>query len=43
MISDTSLYSLAIFLGSLSMLLIVLYHTLDINGFFDDDVKEHNL
>ncbi|KAK5118224.1 hypothetical protein LTR85_008204 [Meristemomyces frigidus] len=32
MISDASLYSLAIFLGSASMLLIVLYHFLEINA-----------
>lgn len=32
MISDNDLYSLAIFLGSLSMLLIVLYHFLEINA-----------
>lgn len=32
MISDNDLYTLAIFLGSLSMLLIVLYHFLEINA-----------
>ncbi|KAJ9647949.1 hypothetical protein H2201_001316 [Coniosporium apollinis] len=32
MISDTQLYSLAIFLGSASMLLIVLYHYLEVNA-----------
>jgi oligosaccharyl transferase complex subunit OST4 len=32
MISDSTLYSLSIFLGSLSMLLIVLYHFLEINA-----------
>nr|POF16305.1 hypothetical protein CFP56_23823 [Quercus suber] len=32
MISDTNLYSLSIFLGSASMLLIVLYHFLEINA-----------
>lgn len=32
MISDASLYSLAVFLGSASMLLIVLYHYLEINS-----------
>ena len=37
MISDASLYSLAIFLGSASMLLIVLYHFLEINA--KDDSK----
>lgn len=37
MISDDSLYSLAVFLGSASMLLIVLYHFLEINA---KDTKE---
>jgi len=32
MISDNELYSLAIFLGSVSMLLIVLYHFLEVNA-----------
>ncbi len=32
MISDNDLYTLAIFLGSLAMLLIVLYHFLEINA-----------
>ncbi|KAF2460818.1 Oligosaccaryltransferase-domain-containing protein [Lineolata rhizophorae] len=32
MISDTSLYTLAVFLGSASMLLIVLYHFLEVNA-----------
>jgi len=32
MISDSSLYSLAVFLGSAAMLLIVLYHFLEINA-----------
>lgn len=32
MISDTQLYSLAIFLGSLSMLLIIIYHFLEVNA-----------
>ncbi|TKA60097.1 hypothetical protein B0A55_12443 [Friedmanniomyces simplex] len=32
MISDASLYSLAVFLGSAAMLLIVLYHFLEINA-----------
>ena len=36
MISDNDLYSLAIFLGSLSMLLIVLYHFLEVNAKEDD-------
>ncbi|KAA6406721.1 MAG: hypothetical protein FRX48_09444 [Lasallia pustulata] len=37
MISDDELYRLAIFLGSLAMLLIVLYHFLEINA--KDDGK----
>lgn len=32
MISDDDLYRLAIFLGSASMLLIVLYHFLEVNA-----------
>lgn len=36
MISDNDLYSLAIFLGSFSMLLIVLYHFLEVNAKEDD-------
>lgn len=32
MISDNDLYSLAIFLGSAAMLLIVLYHYLEVNA-----------
>ncbi|MCJ1278115.1 hypothetical protein MMC21_005929 [Puttea exsequens] len=32
MISDADLYTLAIFLGCLSMLLIVLYHFLEVNA-----------
>ncbi|KAI9761218.1 MAG: hypothetical protein M4579_001138 [Chaenotheca gracillima] len=32
MISDDDLYTLAVFLGSLSMLLIVLYHFLEVNA-----------
>jgi len=32
MISDEDLYSLAIFLGSAAMLLIVLYHFLEVNA-----------
>lgn len=37
MITDDQLYKLAIFLGSLAMLLIVLYHFLEVNA-MDDDV-----
>ena len=36
MISDNDLYSLANFLGSLSMLLIVCYHFLEVNAKEDD-------
>ena len=36
MISDDDLYTLAIFLGSLAMLLIVLYHFLEVNAKDDD-------
>ncbi|QRC99986.1 hypothetical protein JI435_069070, partial [Parastagonospora nodorum SN15] len=32
MITDSQLYSLAIFLGSAAMLLIVLYHFLEVNS-----------
>jgi oligosaccharyl transferase complex subunit OST4 len=32
MISDDQLYSLALFLGAASMLLIVLYHFLEVNA-----------
>ena len=32
MITDNELYSLAVFLGSLAMLLIVLYHFLEVNA-----------
>ena len=32
MISDNELYSLAVFLGSLAMLLIILYHFLEVNA-----------
>ncbi|KIW34117.1 uncharacterized protein PV07_00913 [Cladophialophora immunda] len=37
MITDAQLYSLAIFLGSAAMLLIVLYHFLEVNA--QDDSK----
>lgn len=39
MISDASLYSLAVFLGSAAMLLIVLYHFLEINAQDDTAAK----
>lgn len=38
MITDNQLYTLAIFLGSASMLLIVLYHFLEVNS--EDHVPE---
>ncbi|KAJ9652539.1 hypothetical protein H2198_008214 [Neophaeococcomyces mojaviensis] len=39
MISDDQLYSLALFLGSAAMLLIVLYHFLEVNATDDEDSK----
>lgn len=42
MISDGDLYRLAIFLGSCAMMMIVLYHFLDVNARDDettDDTK----
>ena len=38
MISDDDLYSLAIFLGSLAMLLTIVYHFLEVNAI--EDVTE---
>lgn len=43
MISDNDLYSLAIFLGCLAMLLIVLYHFLEVNANKTDDEGENSL
>ncbi len=40
MISDNDLYRLAIFLGCSSVLLIVLYHFLDINAKQDEKSTE---
>jgi hypothetical protein len=40
MITDSQLYSLAIFLGSAAMLLIVLYHFLEVNS--DDHIAAQN-
>ncbi|KPI39027.1 uncharacterized protein AB675_4668 [Cyphellophora attinorum] len=37
MISDSQLYTLALFLGSASMLMIVLYHFLEVNAVDEDD------
>lgn len=39
MISDNDLYTLAIFLGSLAMLLIVLYHFLEVNAIQEAPTK----
>ena len=39
MITDDGLNSLAIFLGSLAMLLIVLYHFLEVNAIEDDNTS----
>lgn len=36
MITDAQLYSLAVFLGAAAMLMIVLYHFLEINAQPDD-------
>ena len=43
MISDTQLYSLAVFLGGLAMLLIVLYHFLEVNSKDADGLREKEL
>ncbi|KAJ6164667.1 hypothetical protein N7470_003339 [Penicillium chermesinum] len=37
MISDGDLYRLAIFLGSCAMMMIVLYHFLDVNAVDDEN------
>ena len=39
MITDAQLYSLAVFLGSAAVLMIVLYHFLEINAEPDDTSK----
>jgi oligosaccharyl transferase complex subunit OST4 len=39
MITDEQLYSLALFLGSAAMLLIILYHFLEVNKKNDDETK----
>jgi oligosaccharyl transferase complex subunit OST4 len=38
MISDNNLYTLSLFLGSVAMLLIILYHFLEVNA-VDDEVS----
>jgi len=40
MISDGDLYRLAIFLGSCAMMMIVLYHFLDVNA-RDDETSDN--
>ncbi|KAI2634372.1 Oligosaccaryltransferase-domain-containing protein [Hypomontagnella submonticulosa] len=40
MISDDDLYTLAIFLGSMSMVLIVLYHFFEVNSREDSALAE---
>jgi len=40
MISDAQLYSLALFLGSAAMLLIVLYHFLEVNSKDDESLSK---
>jgi oligosaccharyl transferase complex subunit OST4 len=42
MITDNELYRLAIFLGSLAMLLIILYHFLEVNA-KDSDAEEPHM
>lgn len=39
MISDDDLYTLAIFLGSLAMLLIILYHFLEVNAIVENSAQ----
>ena len=40
MITDNELYSLAILLGSVAVVLIVLYHFIEVNSEENDAVKE---
>lgn len=40
MITDNQLYTLALFLGSSAMLLIVLYHFLEVNATDDEDLTQ---
>lgn len=40
MISDGDLYRLAIFLGSCAMMMIVLYHFLDVNARDDEETTD---
>ena len=43
MITDSQLYSLAIFLGAAAMLMIVLYHFLEVNAQDDDSAAGSGL
>jgi oligosaccharyl transferase complex subunit OST4 len=40
MISDDDLYRLAVFLGSAAMILIVIYHFVEVNTTDDESVQE---
>ena len=40
MISDNQLYTLALFLGSAAMLMIVLYHFLEVNAIDTDEGED---
>lgn len=40
MISDNDLYHIAIFLGSIAMMLIVVYHFLEVNAKDDDETEK---
>jgi oligosaccharyl transferase complex subunit OST4 len=40
MITDSQLYSLALFLGCAAMLMIVLYHFLEVNAVPDDQAND---
>lgn len=40
MISDSDLYRLAMFLGSCAMMMVVLYHFLEVNAEDDQKVRE---
>ncbi|KAJ5772516.1 hypothetical protein N7520_003045 [Penicillium odoratum] len=43
MISDNDLYRLAIFLGSCAMMMIVLYHFLDVNARDDEETTTESI
>ena len=40
MITDAQLYSLALFLGCAAMLMIVLYHFLEVNSVPDNEIND---